>query len=149
MKIIEDKLASSNYSKLLIIGTSYNSKEWNDYFEEIFSKTVSDTFIINISSDAKGDNTVNLNSEFDEFSLIKILDKIKNINKIKTSVFFPECDLHTLSSIIYFQKKYDFNVFVGKCSPIIINPVLFDTLFELFKNIKSMTTPKNDLNKIL
>ena len=146
---IKEKLDSFNYKKLIIIASSCNTKDWKNYFEDIFSKANSDTLIINISSYKERDNIINLNSEFDEFSIIKILENIKGFDKLKTAVFFPECDLHTISSIIYLQKKFGFDVFVGKCSPIIINPVLFETLFELFDSIKSITTHKNDLDKIL
>ena len=50
--------------------------------------------------------------------------------------------------MIYFSSKNIAKIFVGTCSPIMVNPNLISTLKEVY-GIESFSTVKSDLNKIL
>ena len=63
-------------------------------------------------------------------------------------IFFPECNRHSVSQMIYFSEKKKNKVYIGKCTPILLNPNLFKTLSGTFK-IKSITSLKKDLEEIL
>jgi len=145
---IKEKISSGKYKKVLIIGAENNTTEWEKYFKEIYNKIPSDVLIISLSFDTGNKNVIFLNSNFDEFGLIKLIESIENITELKTSVFIPECDIHTISSIIYLKTEYNFDIFIGKCSPIIINPALFESLFDTF-GMKNITTPKKDIENII
>ena len=50
--------------------------------------------------------------------------------------------------MIYLREKFEIEVFIGKCTPILLNPNLINTLNSVFK-IKGLTSVKKDLSKIL
>ena len=64
------------------------------------------------------------------------------------TVFVPKCDKNSISQMIYLSENESTDVFVGKCTPIILNPSLMNTLQEIFK-IKGLTTAKKDVERII
>ena len=63
------------------------------------------------------------------------------------TIFIPKCERNTISQIIYISQIKNVNIFLGKCTPIILNPSLMTTLQDVFK-IKSITKSKKDLEFI-
>ena len=57
-------------------------------------------------------------------------------------------DRQTISKMIYLSAKNKADIYVGKCTPITLNPNLINTLTKVF-GIKGLTSPKNDLEKFL
>ena len=50
--------------------------------------------------------------------------------------------------MIYLKEKFNTDVLIGKCTPILLNPNLINTLDSVF-NIKGLTSVKKDLDDIL
>ena len=144
---IVNKIQLNNYSNIFIINFANFNKEQNEYYKNFVDKIPDNNFIISLSFKSDKNNVFYLNACFDTFAIIKIYNEIKSFVKIPVYVFFPECDRHTISKLIYFSEAEKINTYVGNCIPIILNPNLKNTLQEEF-NIKSITTPKQDLNNI-
>ena len=82
------------------------------------------------------------------FAVTKITEGLAEELSIPISVFFPKCDRHTISQMIYLNQKHNINIYVGKCTPIMLNPNMMITLKNLF-NINGLTSVKKDLDEIL
>ena len=63
-------------------------------------------------------------------------------------MFVPKCGRNSISQMVYFSNIKQVKVFVGKCTPIILNPSLINTLQETF-SIQGITIAKKDLEEIL
>ena len=64
------------------------------------------------------------------------------------TVFFPKCDSHTISQMVYLTKTENVDLYVGKCTPIMLNPNMITTFQKAF-GIKGLTSVKKDLDEIL
>ena len=78
--------------------------------------------------------------------MIRVYNKIKEYG-LPISIFIPKCDRSSISEMLYFKNQEKTNVFVGICTPIILNPSLMNTLKTEFQ-INPMTSVKKDLEKI-
>ena len=89
-----------------------------------------------------------MNAIYDTTSVLKLSEElIKNSNR-KVTIFYPYCDRHTLSVIIYTSSIIKNNIFIGRWNNSIINPNIINALKTEF-NILEITTPKNDLKKFI
>ena len=79
-----------------------------------------------------------------------ILDKISassNLKNIDISIFISKCDKHTISNIISLKEKGIKNIFLSKCTPIMLNPTLTSIISKHY-NILPAEHPLDDLKII-
>ncbi len=142
------KLQAEKYTGIFIIGLGAYTLEQKAYFEKLLSQTPDNILIISLSYCIPRENIICLNACFDTFAIIKITEGITEELSLPVTVFFPKCDRHTISQMIYINQKPDVNVYVGKCTPIMLNPNMVITLKKLF-DINGLTSVKKDLEEIL
>lgn len=136
------------FSRVFIIGLGAYSLEQKTYFEKLLNQAPSDTLIVSLSYCAKRDNIICLNACFDAYAVTKIADGILNGLSLPVTVFFPKCERHTISQMINLSQKDRVKVFVGKCTPIMLNPNMILTLKNVF-GINGLSSVKKDLEEIL
>ena len=144
---IKIKLEENIYKRIFIIGLDNYSLEQKVYFEKLIKLTPKDVLIISFSYNIEQENLIYINTCFDNYSWIKIFEAIYEYNS-KIIVFVPKCEKNTISQIIYLSHLENVNIYLGKCTPILLNPSLMNTLQETFC-IKSITSSKKDLEEIL
>lgn len=142
--LIKEKVENLNCKKIVLIGLEKYSIEQKSYFDKLIRSLPKTTLIISFSYNSEKENILHLNTCFDSTPLLKIYEEIKNYN-LPITIFMPTCDRNTISQMIYFSQNKNTRVFVGKCTPIILNPSLMTTLEKDF-NIKSITTVIKDIN---
>lgn len=146
---IKEKLNTNNYNGIFIIGLLGNSSEQKDYFDNLLKKLPDDILAVSFTCcEINKPNVICLNSGYDSFIISKIVNQTHNITDKKITIFYPECDRHTISTMIYFSQKERISIFVGKCSPIIFNPNMLKILTKMF-NINQISSVKKDLSKII
>ncbi len=145
VKKIKEKL--SGYKRIFMIGLERYSLEQKAYFEKLIKLSDNDTLIISFSYNMEKENVIHINTCFDSFGLIKVYNEIKD-SGLPITVFVPKCDRNTISQMIYLTENKNTRVFVGKCTPIILNPSLISTLKQIFE-INGITTAKKDLEIIM
>lgn len=145
---VKEELKNKNYSGIFLISTCGFTLEEQSYFSKILKQTPSNILIVSFSFCTEKSNIMCLNACFDSFAPAYFAEQISEFAKIPITVFFPKCNLHTMSKMIYLSQKENIQVFVGKCTPIILNPNLITTLNKEF-NIQGLTTAKKDLDNIL
>ena len=145
IKKIKAKL--SGYKRIFMIGLERYSLEQKVYFEKLMKLSDCDTLIISFSYNIEKDNIVHINTCFDSFGLIRVYNEIKD-SGLPIAVFVPKCDRNTISQMIYLTENKNTKVFVGKCTPIILNPSLISTLKQIFE-INGITTAKKDIEMIM
>lgn len=145
VKKIKEKL--SGYKRIFMIGLERYSLEQKAYFEKLIKLSDNDTLIISFSYNIEKENVIHINTCFDSFGLIKVYNEIKD-SGLPITVFVPKCDRNTISQMIYLTENKNTRVFVGKCTPIILNPSLISTLKQIFE-INGITTAKKDLEIIM
>lgn len=150
-KYIEDLIArsisSGQYKKVFIIGLDEYSIEQKAYFEKLVKLTPQDVLILSFSYNIEKENLIFINACFDNYSIMRIFKFVNKYN-LPTTVFVPKCDRNTVSQMIYLVSFSNVQVYVGKCTPILLNPSLIKTM-ELEFKIKNITSAKNDLQNIL
>ncbi len=144
---IKNKVNSNNYEQIFIIGLDGYSLEQKVYFEKLTKLTPQNILIISFSYNAEKENLIHINTCFDNFSWIKIIEFLKTLEH-NITVFVPKCERSTISQMIYLSNTQNLKIFIGKCTPIILNPSLLNTLQKIFK-IQSISTCKKDLKQIL
>lgn len=145
---IKSKLANKNYSGIFVISTCGFTLEEQSYFSKLLKQTPSNILIVSFSFCTEKINIMCLNACFDSFAPAYFAEQISEFTNIPITVFFPKCHLHTMSRMIYLSQKNNLRIFVGKCTPIILNPNLITTLNKEF-NIQGLSTIKKDLENIL
>ena len=146
--IEEVKNRAEKYSKIFIIGLGAYTLEQKTYFEKLLNKTPENILIISLSYCIDKENIICLNACFDTYAMTRITEAIaKEISKSIT-LFIPNCDKHSISQIIYLNQRQNVNIYMGKCTPIMLNPNMMITLKNLF-NINSLTSVKKDLDEII
>lgn len=148
MGIIEEKLSQKDYSHIFIVGLNGYTLEQQTYFDKLLKQTPDDVLIISLSYCTQKENVICLNACFDVFATVEFAEGLSEKYSIPISVFYPKCDRHTISQMIYLREKFEIEVFIGNCTPILLNPNLINTLNSVFK-IKGLTSVKKDLSKIL
>ena len=145
IELIEQKLSTKIYDKLFLIGLDGYSLEQKSYFEKLIKLTPCNTLIISFSYNVEKENLIHINACFDSFSIMRIFDYVKTLG-LDMRIFFPKCDRNTISQMIYLSEFDKVNVNIGKCTPIILNPTLLNTLESSF-NIVGTSSAKKDLEK--
>lgn len=144
---ISKKIETKNFDRIFIIGLDNYSLEQKAYFEKLIKLAPENVLILSFSYNIEKKNLIYINSCFDYYSIMKIFDFIREFD-IETIFFIPKCERHTISQIIYLSQIENTSVYLGKCTPIILNPSLIKTLQALY-NIKSITSVKKNLEEIL
>lgn len=145
---IDSQIKSGKYSRIFVIGLNGYTQEDKDYFEKLLKIIPDDIFVVSLSCCAKRSNIICLNACFDAFATVRISENILEKYKLPVTLFFPKCDRHTISKMIYLSSENKADIYVGKCTPITLNPNLIFTLTNVF-GIQGLTHPKKDLEKIL
>ncbi len=143
---IKEQIESKNYKRIILIGLERYSLEQKTYFEKLIKLAPNDTLIISFSYNIEKENVITINACFDSYCMVKFYDDIKNYD-LPISAFFPKCDRNSISQMIYFAQQEKTHVFVGKCTPILLNPSLMTVLQEKF-SIDGITNARKDLEKI-
>jgi hydroxylamine reductase (hybrid-cluster protein) len=107
-----------------------------------------DYLIISVPCSKTKENIVSLNTNSDSYAIVQVIDYLKEVTDIPITIFFPKCDRHTISQIINFSAQKKYKIFLGKCTPILLNPSLIKTLNEIY-DINEFSTPKKDFHKLL
>lgn len=132
---------------IVIFPTEMNTVLQKEYFESFISKTDDETLVISLSNIPCDKKVIVINSAPDICMLYKIFDRISSSaeeNNVAISVFISKCDKHTISNILNLKKIGVNNVFLSKCTPIMLNPTLTETLKTEF-DIRPTTKPAEDL----
>ena len=147
ISIIKEKLETNAFDKIFIISSDDYSFEQRAYFEKLIKLTPSNILIISFSYNIEKENFIHINTCFDNYSWVRVFEDLKEFN-IKTTFFVPKCERDTISQIIYLSEIEDSSVYLGKCTPIVLNPSLINTLKNTF-GINNISTAKKDLEQIL
>ena len=146
LEIINSRV--NNYSRIFILGQGGYTLEQQAYFDKLKKQTPKDVFVISLSGEIEKDNILNLNACYDSFAIVKLTEMIRDFCELPMTVFYPECDRYTVSQLIYLKDIKNIDLYVGRCTPIILNPSLMNSLYKVF-DIKGITTVKKDLLEIL
>ena len=144
---IKMKLENEKYKRIFIIGLDGYSLEQRAYFEKLLKLIPQDCLIISFSYNLERENLVFINTCFDNYSWVKIFEYCTKFN-LPIELFVPKCEKNTISQLVYLSQFENVNIYLGKCTPIILNPTLLITLLEKF-SINSITSAKKDLEEIL
>lgn len=139
-----------NYKNLIILGTEEHTTEQKKYFETLLKLIKDDTLVISLTDSHKESNIITINSAPDFFMIYRIIEglnlAIKN-SKINTTIFLAKCDKHTISNVLNLKNLGINNVFLSKCTPVMLNPTLTKTLNNIY-GINPTTTAGEDLADI-
>lgn len=133
---------------VLIIGTEILTFQQKEYFDKLLKQISDNTIVISLTDIYVGENIININMAPDFYTIYRILEKINHICKEKEvdiSIFLAKCDKHTISNILNLKKKGVKNVFLSKCTPIMLNPTLTSTLKTVF-DIRPTNIASKDIN---
>lgn len=136
------------FSKLFIIGLGAYTLEQKAYFEKLFSQVPNDVLILSLSYCIPRDNIICLNACFDSYAVTRLTESLNKELSIPVTIFFPKCDRHTISQMVYLTQAVRADIYVGKCTPIMLNPNMINT-FQKFFGIKGLSSVKKDLHEIL
>lgn len=143
---IKNRIKDRNYERIFIIGLDGYSLEQYAYFEKLIKLVPKNVLILSFSYKFENDNLIHINTCFDNYSWIRVFDEIEK-SELPINVFVPKCDRNTISQIVYLSCKEKVQVHLGKCTPILLNPSLMNTLQSLF-SIWNITSSKKDLEQI-
>ena len=145
---IKNKIFTKKYSQIFIIGANSDADQ-QEYQKTLIAQTPKDILIVSLAPcRSDSENVVSVNGCFDSYALLKLSEDINTITNLKKTIFVQYCGRHTVSSMIHLSLFNNTNVYLGKCSPMIINPTLISFISKNF-GIKEMTTVKKDLECIL
>lgn len=147
---IISKLNSNNYKRIYIVGIDAHSEVQKGYFDDLFENLHKDEVVISFSYSRLKDNiyTINVGNYIPlATNLLKIFFEKYSIENPNITFFFTNCDVMSISSVIAIKNLKAKNIFMSQCSPMLINPSVFDTFAKKY-NIKSTTNVSNDLNII-
>lgn len=143
---IRKEIKEKNYKDIFILGLEGYSLEQKAYFEKLIKLTPKTTLIISFSYDSVRDNLIQINTCFDHYSWVRVFESLLEFG-LPITIFVPKCERNTISQMVYFAHHEKVKVYLGKCTPIILNPSLTNTLRETFE-IEAITTVKKDLGQI-
>jgi len=146
-----DKLVKKKIKHLYILGLLNLYAPNKQYFEKFINLLPKDCYAISLAYKEERENVLYFDSLFD-YSLLYIMlriikDKI-SLEQMDISVFLTRCDKHTISNLLYLKEIGIKNVYMCKCSPTLINPMLVETLQDTF-GIKEITDAQKDLEETL
>ena len=105
---------------------------------------------ITLSTYTPSTNTFQINSGYDFMLMYNILEDLNKKVPDKNfdiTVFLTKCDKYSISNMLNLKELGVNNIFLGNCSPLSINPLIIESLKDIY-NIKTLSTPREDLDKI-
>ncbi len=146
LNLIDEKLSSGKYKKMVIFGLKDYADNINNYFENLVKRLDKDVLIISFSYNVNQENFLYFNTCFDYYAIVRVSEKLLKY-KISMNAFLPKCNRNTVAELLYFNAFDIVNVYLGICEPITINPSLINTLSQEFK-INLISTPQKDAESI-
>ena len=144
---IQEKLEKGNYNKIFLIGLNAYTIEQKSYFEKLIKQAPKDVLIVSLSYCVNSENIVCFNTCFDIFAINKFAQDILAKFNLPKVIFFPRCDRHSISQMLFLSSLDNVKVYVGKCTPVLLNPTLITTVGNIF-GIKTLSSVKKDLDDI-
>ena len=138
------------FNSIVIIGTEEKTQEQKEYYNSLAKHINDETCVISLSDWHNIKNFIQIKSAPDFYMIYRILEKIFPFtfkNGVKISLFLAKCNKHTISNVINLKNMGVDNIFLNKCSPVMLNPTLTDTLKKVY-DINPTTTVKEDLKII-
>lgn len=153
---LNDKLSNvlnnrNKYKKIVIIGTEVHTIEQQDYFKTLLKNIPEDMLVISLSNTFYRKEIININSAPDFYMVYRILEKLKSFiteNDVDVTVLLAKCDKHTISNVLNLKQMGVKNIYLSKCTPIMLNPTLTQALKDVF-NIMPTTSPTDDFKSII
>ena len=142
--------STNKFKHIVILGPESYNKDNRLYYKNILKNMSKDVFVISFSERENCDNMICLNGTTNFEIIYYILDKISSSSKLKNldiSIFISKCDKHTISNIISLKEKGIKNIFLSKCTPIMLNPTLTSIISKHY-NILPAEHPLDDLKII-
>lgn len=144
------KLKSKKYERLYIIGINTHSEIQKAYFKEFFSNLKRNEFVISFSYESAKENVYTINvGNYTPLvtNLLKIFFENYDIKSDNIVFFCTTCDVMSLSGIIMLKNLGAKNVYMAECSPILLNPSVFNTFKDKY-SIETISTVSKDLDII-
>ena len=142
------KIKAKNIKHLLIIGILNHTSLQKTYFTRLLKTLPKDSYAITLSTYIPTSNTFQINSSYDFMLMYEILEDLNKKVEEKTfdvSVFLTKCDKFAIANMLNLKILNVNNIFLGHCSPMLINPRIIEAFKDIF-NIKTTTTPKEDMD---
>lgn len=138
------------YKNIIILATEEFTSEQKKYYDSLSKHLDENSFIISLSENHSIENFVQIHALSDPYMIYRLLEKIISIRdaqKTKITIFLAKCNKHTVSNIINFKHLGVDNVFLSKCTPIMLNPTLTNTLKKIF-DIYPTTNAAEDIKTL-
>lgn len=142
------KNCADKYSQIFLIGLGAYTLEQKTYFEKLLAQIPDNILVISLSFCVQRENVICLNACFDTYAITRITTGLNQELNMPVKIFFPKCDRHTISQMIYLSQNKNTEIYVGKCTPVMLNPNMMITLKDSF-GINGLTSVKKDLESIL
>ncbi|MCD8378417.1 MAG: hypothetical protein LUB59_06485, partial [Candidatus Gastranaerophilales bacterium] len=137
-----------DYKNIIIIGTEEQTKEQKLYFDNLLKHAENDTVVISLSEKHNVENFIHIKSAPDFYMIYRIFEKIKTHavqNNVKITLFLSKCNKHTISNILNLKRLGLDNIYLSKCTPIMLNPTLTQTLKDIYE-IRATGAVSDDKN---
>ncbi len=149
-KVIE-KYMAKEIRHIYVIGLLNFPVPKVEYFDDFLNSVPDDCYVFSLAHKKSGPNIFHLESYYDYSLLYGILNTFEKsipVSSINMTVFLYNCDKHTISNLLYLKKKGVKSVFMPKCPPTLVSPLIMNTMQDEF-NIMEVSTPNADLEKTL
>lgn len=148
---IKEKIEQGEIKHVITIGVSNQTSAQLDYFKKFFTLLKDDCYVLSANYSGDFKNLLHKNVDYNSPLLNKMLNillPLKENYNVKFTNMITRCEPHTIPSIINLRQLGIDNIYFHQCSPLLINPSLLDLVLDWY-NIKLLTTPENDLRKII
>lgn len=146
-----EKMETGEIKHLYVVGLLNEGNGHREYFDKFINFIPKDCYVLSLAYDRSGENIFHLKSYY-EYSLIyKILKKmmeIKPLSEFSMSIFLTKCDKHTISNVLNLQHMGIKNIYMCKCSPVLVNPALMSAMKSIF-GLEEFVNPQEDIKKTL
>jgi len=136
----------SLFNNIIIIGTEEPTIEQRQYFDNLLKFAGDKTAVISLSENHNVKNFINIKSAPDFYMIYRIFNRIKSAaeeNGVCINLFLSKCNKHTVSNILNLRRMGLENIYLSKCTPIMLNPALTKTLNDIY-GIKPTTSAPED-----
>jgi len=144
---ISEKLSKNKIERLYFIGMDAHSELQKEYFKEFFDNLKRNEFAISFSYESERENVLTINiGNYTPLvtKLLKIFIEKYSIESEKITFVLTTCDVMSISSVIALKNLNVKNLYMAKCSPMIINPTVMETFTAIY-DLNFTTMPTKDL----
>lgn len=145
------KLETKEIKHLFIIGLLNIANNEADYFKQFLKILPKDCYAISLSHEHSDENIYHIKSFFNcalIHKIFTILSQRTSLKDLPITIFITNCNKHTIANILNLKKIGIHDIYMSKCSPMLLNPVLVKTMEEIFE-IKEFAHPEQDLKRSL